>query len=84
MDSNTQIKRLLVVENDEDVESTLDLLLREAGKDEAVTTWSWIEALGLPETRTLDALIVNDYLLAAHSKHRANCFLSFTVNSITT
>ncbi len=65
------------------MEATLDLLLREAGND-AVTTWSWIEALGLPETRTLDALLVNDYLLAARSKHGANCFLSFTVNSITT
>ena len=84
MDSNTQIKRLLVVDNDEDVEATLDLLFREAGKDDAITTWSWIEALGLPETRTLEALLVDDYLLTAHSKLMANCFLSYAVNSITT
>ena len=54
-------KQVLIIDDNEGVLATLDRELRAAGYD-TVTTWSGIEALGLLETRTFDALVLDDYL----------------------
>ena len=58
----TQTKRrVLVVDNDEDVLSCLGKGLSEAGY-ETTTTWSGVEALSLLEAGPFDSLLVDDYL----------------------
>jgi CheY-like chemotaxis protein len=54
-------RRVLIIDNNEDVLATLDRELKEAGYD-TVTTWSGVEALRLLNSHTFDSLLVDDYL----------------------
>jgi two-component system nitrogen regulation response regulator NtrX len=59
-------KRVLIVDNDEDVLGTLQQLLENAGFDTR-TTWSGFEALDLLKTEDFQVLLVDDYLPDLHS-----------------
>jgi CheY-like chemotaxis protein len=63
-------KRVLIVDNNEDILWTLQATIENAGFDTR-TTWSGFEALALLESREFDVLLVDDYLPDLH----ANDFL---------
>jgi CheY-like chemotaxis protein len=54
-------RRILIVDNDEDMLFRLGKELTEAGY-EVTTTWSGVEALSLLESCAFDSLLVDDYL----------------------
>jgi CheY-like chemotaxis protein len=57
--------RVLIIDNDESVLSSLDKLLREEGFDTR-TTWSGHEALALIQSHPFDLLLVDDYIADLH------------------
>jgi len=58
-------KRVLIVDNSEDVLNAVDKLLRNEGFDTR-TTWSGHEALALMQSQPFDVLLVDDYLADLH------------------
>jgi CheY-like chemotaxis protein len=62
MDRN---RRVLIVDNDDDVLCAFDKVWREAGY-ETVTTWSGIEALRFLRSSSFNALFVDDYIADMH------------------
>jgi CheY-like chemotaxis protein len=58
-------RRVLIVDNDDDVLCAFDTLWREAGY-ETVTTWSGIEALRFLRSSNFNALFVDDYIADMH------------------
>lgn len=59
-------KRVLIVDNDEKVLSTLQRLLENTGFD-THTTWSGYEALELLKTQDFQVLLADDYLPDLHA-----------------
>ena len=59
-------KRVLIVDNNENVLGTLQRVLENTGFDTR-TTWSGFEALDLLKTEDFQVLLVDDYLPDLHS-----------------
>jgi CheY-like chemotaxis protein len=59
-------KRVLIVDNDEDILVTLQKVLENAGFDTR-TTWSGHEALAALRSSDFDVLLVDDYLPDLHA-----------------
>jgi CheY-like chemotaxis protein len=57
--------RVLIVDNNEVVLSSLDKLLKDEGFDTR-TTWSGHEALALMQSHPFDVLLVDDYIADLH------------------
>jgi CheY-like chemotaxis protein len=58
-------RRVLIVDNHDDVLCAFDKMWREAGY-ETVTTWSGIEALRFLRSANFNALFVDDYIADMH------------------
>ena len=59
-------KRVLIVDNDERIQSTFQEALENSGFD-TQTTWSGCEALVLLKANRFDVLLVDDYLADLHA-----------------
>src|ERR1700722_17077435 len=59
--AETRNKRVLIVDNDEEVAGRLGLMLQRAGYD-SIATWSGLEALELLKSAEYDILLVSSYL----------------------
>lgn len=59
--AETRNKRVLIVDNDEEVAGRLGLMLQRAGYD-SIATWSGLEALELLKSEEYDILLVSSYL----------------------
>ena len=63
---NGNVKKVLVVDNDEQVLSAIRSLLEDAGFD-TQTTWSGRDALSALESGRVDLLLTDDYLPDLHA-----------------
>ena len=63
---SSKSKRILVLDNSEEVLTHLETLLAGAGY-ETVTTWSGLEALRQLEAQPFDALLLEDYVTDLHT-----------------
>ena len=61
MVAESQNKRILIVDNDEQESGKLETVVRRAGHD-PITTWSGLEALELLKSQKFDILLVSSYL----------------------
>jgi len=59
--TESQKKRILIVDNDEQESSRLGATVKRAGYD-PITTWSGLEALELLTSQKFDILVVSSYL----------------------
>jgi CheY-like chemotaxis protein len=63
---SSKSKRILVLDNSEEVLTRLETLLADAGY-ETVTTWSGLEALRQLEAQPFDAVLLEDYVTDLHT-----------------
>ena len=61
MAAESQNKRILIVDNDEQESGKLEVVVRRAGYD-PITTWSGLEALERLKSQKVDILLVSSYL----------------------